>query len=89
MILVDYIGHMVSTESEEELHEFASEKMGMKRTGYQEKGYVGFWHPHYDLLGQTLLWQAIGLGAEQVPIQDLIKRAWWRQKLLKEANDGT
>ena len=77
MILVDYIGHMVSTESEEELHEFALEKMDMKRTEYQEKGFAGFRHPHYDLLGQTLLRQAIGLGAEQVPTQALVKRAWW------------
>ena len=79
MILVDYIGRMVSTKSEEELHKFASERMNMKHAWYEKDGYAGFNHPHYDLFGQSLLQQAIRLGAEQVSTQDLIRRAWWRK----------
>lgn len=80
MILVDYLGHLVSTESEEELHKFALEQMDVKRTWYQDKGYAGFKHSHYDLFGQRLLQQAIKLGAEQVSPKELVKRAWWRKK---------
>lgn len=47
MILIDYIGHMVSTENAEELHAFA-EKIGLKREWYQTPGF-GENHSHYDL----------------------------------------
>ena len=80
MIIVDYLGHLVSTESEEELHKFAQEQMNMKRRWYQDKGYAGFKHPHYDLLGQRLLQKAVKLGAEQVSPKELITRAWWKKK---------
>ncbi len=80
MILVDYLGHLVSTKSEEELHKFAQEKMGIKPAWYQNKGYAGFKHPHYDLVGQRLLKRAIRLGVKQVTVKELIERAWWRQK---------
>jgi len=79
MILVDYIGHLVSTESEEELHKFALEQLHMKRAWYEEGGYAGFKHPHYDIIGQTMLQKALRLGAVQVPTRELIERAWWRK----------
>ena len=77
MILVDFIGHMVSTENEEELHEFAA-KLDMQRRWFQTKGGL-LQHPHYDLTSQHMIRKALQGGAEQVSPQELIRRAWWRK----------
>ena len=76
MILIDYWGHMVATESEMELHIFAK-KIGLKRKWYQTSG----GHPHYDLTTQRKINQAIAAGAKQVPIRDILTRAWWAKEL--------
>jgi len=79
MILVDYIGHLVSTESEEELHKFAGEELGLRRGHYQDSGSI-LRHPHYDLTTSRMVDKARRLGAEWVTPRDLIVRAWWRGK---------
>ena len=78
MILVDFIGHMVSNKSEEELHAFA-EKLGMRRAWFQNKG-LGIKHPHYDLTSSLMVDKAIRAGAEQVTPADLSRRAWWSKE---------
>lgn len=72
MILVDPHGHMVATESEEELHKFA-QKMGLKRKWFQTSGRF----PHYDLTTKRKINQALAAGAKQVPIKDIMTKAWW------------
>ena len=81
MILVDYIGHLVSTESEEELHKFADE-LGLRRGHYQDSGGL-LKHPHYDLTTGRMIDKARRFGAEYVTPQDLIRRAWWRKDVTK------
>lgn len=79
MILIDFVGHLVSTESEEELHEFAMMKLGLDRQHYQNSGKL-LKHPHYDLTTTLKIDQAKEHGAEWVTPQDLVRRAWWRKK---------
>jgi len=78
MILVDFIGHLVSTESEKELHDFALMKLGLDRQWYQDTGKL-LKHPHYDLTSRNMIFQAQEHGAEWVTPQDLVRRAWWRK----------
>ena len=78
MILVDFIGHMVSTESEEELRKFA-DGLGMQRGWYQNEGTL-LKHPHYDLTSGRMIDKALRLGAEQVSPARLIREAWWSKK---------
>lgn len=73
MILVDWNGHMVSTDSEADLHAFAC-KLGLKRKWYQTTH-----HPHYDLTTARMGCKAISMGAKNVSGQELIKRAWWHK----------
>jgi hypothetical protein len=76
MILVDPIMrhrsgewcHMVSDESEEELHQFAA-KIGLKRKAFQSVS-----RPHYDLRPSKRR-LAVSMGAEEVGIRDLVRRA--------------
>lgn len=75
MIIVDFAGHMVSTENEEELHDFA-DGLGMRRSWYQDEGPL-LKHPHYDLTTGQMIDKALKQGAEQVTPQGLIRRAWW------------
>jgi len=77
MILVDYAGHMTSTESEEELHAFATEQLNMKKSYYQNSSCT-LKHPHYDLMTSQMIDKAKELGAVWVSPQDLVRRAWWR-----------
>lgn len=77
-ILVDFIGHLTSTESEDELHAFAQE-LGLRRGHYQNEGYI-LKHPHYDLTTHKMINKARKQGAEWVTPQDLIRRSWWKQK---------
>ena len=76
MILIDYHGHMVATESEMELHEFA-QKMGLKRTWFQQPKKPLMRNAHYDLTTKTKLAQALDAGAKFRETKELLKRAWW------------
>jgi Protein of unknown function (DUF4031) len=75
MILVDPIRrhpagewcHMVSDESVEELHEFAT-TIGLKRKAFQ-----GVSRPHYDLRPSTRR-LAVSMGAQEVGMRDLVRR---------------
>lgn len=81
MILVDLFGHMVATESEKELHEFAK-KIGLKREWFQQpkvrKALMR--HAHYDLTTKTKLGQALDAGAKLRDAKELLKRAWWAEE---------
>lgn len=76
MILVDPHGHMVATESEEELHKFAK-KIGLKREWFQQPQKPMMRHAHYDLTTKAKLGQALDAGAKLRETKELIKRAWW------------
>jgi len=79
MIIIDFAGHMVSTDSEEELHAFA-DKLGMDRKWYQDRDRCCGWnHPHYDVFSLRLADKAISMGAEEVTSRELVERAWWNQ----------
>ena len=72
MILLDNIGHLVSTVSEDELHIFAS-KLGLKRQWYQD-----FHRPHYDLTTPRMRCKALNMGAELTTASEIVMRAWWK-----------
>ena len=74
MIITDGT-HVVSTESEQELHEFAK-SIGLKRAWYQNHPR----HPHYDIISKRILALAYRKGAEQVTGFDILKRAWWAKE---------
>lgn len=74
-IILDFMGHLSSTESAEELHEFAR-KIGLKKSWYQTPGF-GEKHAHYDLTTKRMIAIAKANGAEFVSPFDLVKRAWW------------
>ena len=69
MIYVDVHGHMVA-DSLEELHEFASEVMGLKRHFYEgvRKG-----HPHYDLTTSNKRIGALIHGAKPVSPKEIVR----------------
>jgi len=77
MILVDFIGHLMSTENEEELHKFAEERLGLRR-GWFQMSDASLKHPHYDLTTSRMIDKAIRSGAIQVSPAELIRRAWWK-----------
>jgi Protein of unknown function (DUF4031) len=76
MILVDPIRrhpsgewcHMVSDESVEELHEFAT-RIGLNRKSFQSTS-----RPHYDLRPSARR-LAVSMGAQEVGVRDLVRRA--------------
>ena len=78
MILVDLFGHMIATESEEELHEFAK-KIGLKREWFQQPKKPSIRHAHYDLTTKTKIGQALDAGAELAG-REILKRAWWAEE---------
>lgn len=75
MILFDWMGHMVSTSSADELHNFAR-ALGLKREWYQTPGH-GENHSHYDLTTVRMRRKAVRFGAEPVEPEMINKRAWW------------
>ena len=79
MILVDVFGHMVATESEEELHEFAK-KLGLKREWFQQPKKPLMRHAHYDLTRKTKIGQALDAGAKFGMPRELLKMAWWAEE---------
>lgn len=78
MILMDKMGHLVSTESGDELHEFA-EKIGLKREWYQMPGY-GEHHAHYDLTTPRARIRAREGGAIEVGPFELVRKTWWYEQ---------
>jgi len=78
MILTDGV-HVVSTESEAELHTFAA-RVGLRREWYQNthpRTRQPSRHPHYDILTASKLRRAIQAGAIRVTSQELFRQAWW------------
>ena len=71
MLITDGV-HLVSTESEEELHNFAG-RLGLCRNWYQGDND----HPHYDLTSRSKIEKAVSMGARFVRPRDIIKSAWW------------
>jgi tRNA G46 methylase TrmB len=74
MIITDGT-HLVSTESEEELHRFAL-GMGLKREWYQNHAR----HPHYDLTTDKAALRAYRKGAKKVSPLTVLSTAWWASK---------
>ena len=60
--------HMVSDESVEELHEFAT-RIGLNRKAFQSTS-----RPHYDLRPSARR-LAVRMGAQEVGMRDLVRRA--------------
>jgi hypothetical protein len=78
MILIDNVGHMISTKSENELHEFAVQ-LGLKHEWYQNVG-ADSRHPHYDLTTARMRRKAVRSGAVKVSATELFSRAWWNER---------
>jgi len=68
MVIFDKIGHMISDESWEELHQFAH-KIGLKREWFQEKEDLS----HYDLTTQRMKVRAVHFGARLVTPREIVK----------------
>ncbi len=75
MILIDRMGHMVSDQSEEELHAFAR-KIGLKKSWYQVGSPDGR-QAHYELTTNRRQHAALKAGARIVTLRELLQRAWW------------
>ncbi len=72
-IYFDYIGHMISDTSIEELHDFAKNKMKFKPEWFQNKGRGKGWIPHYDLTTPNAKKRAKSVGAIQIEPLELVK----------------
>lgn len=83
VIIFDYFGHMVATESEMELHRFAR-KLGLKRRWFQKPLKNSKKHSHYDLTTGRKMVQAAKLGAKQVSSKEILIRAWWAKESCSE-----
>lgn len=59
--------HLVSDESEDELHAFV-ERMGLSRRGFHNKP----GKPHYDLI-EWMIPKAVEMGARQVSSRDIVR----------------
>lgn len=67
--MTDEMGHLVSDESFEELHDFA-QRIGLRRRWFQDKGNV----PHYDLTTDRMKRLARSQGAVRVSPRDIVLR---------------
>ena len=77
MIITDGL-HLVSTVSEDELHEFAK-KIGLRREWYQcHAQHPKRKRPHYDLTTESAVNRAIRVGAKLVSGKYLIENARWK-----------
>ena len=74
-IIFDTQGHLVSTESAEELHCFAR-RIKLAESWYQNHPN----HPHYDLTTQRARRNAELAGAIRVNSKELLELAWWGRK---------
>ena len=72
MILVDSVGHMVSTQGPEELHEFAA-RLGLRHEWFQDNPVS----PHYDLTTPRARERARDAGAKLMDSRLLVTWAWW------------
>jgi hypothetical protein len=70
MIYMDDMGHLISDESLEELHAFAVNKLGFRRSWYQDKGELS----HYDLTTANAKHRAVTAGAITIGTKELIKK---------------
>ena len=75
MIITDGV-HIVSTESEAELHEFVQKLLGFLPEWYQ--GHPE--HPHYDLTCDNAYRRALKAGAVKVSGKELVRQAWWARQ---------
>jgi hypothetical protein len=71
-IFYDFMGHMVSDTSIEELHGFAR-VLGLRREWFQNKGNDKFWIPHYDLTTPNSRLRAKSAGATEVDPLEITK----------------
>lgn len=82
MIITDGI-HLVSTESEEELHSFAA-GLGLKREWYhggqKRPQHLKRKRPHYDLTTKRAVKRAVESGAGMVTGRHLLENAWWSKE---------
>ena len=83
MIVFDFMGHMVSTTSSMELHDFAA-RLGLKMKWYQTPEKMPNmhpeWHDHYDLTTFQMRTKAKKWGAKEVTPKELLKLAWWNRR---------
>ena len=86
MILIDPVGHMVSTESAQELHTFA-ERIGVRKENYtilgiskKEEREVTDVGAHYSLDKRVMLYKALRMGAIMKEPKELLNEAWWAKK---------
>lgn len=96
MIIYDFMGHMVSTESAEELHKFAGD-LGMLRAWFQTPGLSKKtgkacklgpeYSAHYDLTTSNMRSKARRMGAKEVDPLSLVKKAWWSAKKIIDHPD--
>ena len=71
MIYLDPIGHLMSDTSVAELHEFATTKLGFKRSWFQDvRG--RYWYPHYDCTTDKSKQRAINAGAKLISAKELL-----------------
>lgn len=75
MIITDGV-HLVSTISEEELHNFAA-SLGFPRRWYQINSRK---HGHYDLTTKNAVRRALAAGAKKLTAAELVKLAWWAKR---------
>ena len=86
MILMDTVGHVVSTKSADELHLFA-QRLGLLRRWYQTP-HEDEWHAHYDLTTLSMKERADDMGAKLVSSESLIRLAWWNPSGLMPHEKG-
>ena len=86
MILMDSIGHLISTKHSGELHTFA-QRLGLLRKWFQP-GSKEEWHAHYDLTTHAMKNRAEALGARLVSSESLIRLAWWNPSGLMPHEKG-
>ncbi len=68
MIYTDKVGHLISSTSLEELHQFAK-TIGLRRSWFQDKPR----YPHYDLTTERAKQRAANAGAQVIDSKRLIK----------------
>jgi hypothetical protein len=71
MIFTDGV-HLMSDTSLDELHEFATKRLGFKRSWFQEN--KPSWAPHYDLTTNKAKKRALEAGAKLLPLREFIER---------------
>jgi hypothetical protein len=81
-IFYDFMGHMISDTSIEELHEFA-QRINLRVEWFQNKGAGKFWIPHYDLTTPNARKRAKLAGATEIDptkLVEILKSAPYKDK---------